>query len=52
MITKLKNKQQVFCNSIEQPDLEAAKKACEGQDYIWKPGTREITLPAGTLMFV
>jgi 4-hydroxy-2-oxoheptanedioate aldolase len=35
VITKLKNKQQVFCNSIEQPDLEAAKKACEGQDYIW-----------------
>jgi len=35
VITKLKNKQQVFCNTIMQPDLDAAKKACEGQDYIW-----------------
>jgi 4-hydroxy-2-oxoheptanedioate aldolase len=35
VITKLKNKQQVFCANIEQPDLEAAKKACEGVDYIW-----------------
>ncbi|MGD0413267.1 MAG: hypothetical protein ABSC18_16365, partial [Verrucomicrobiota bacterium] len=35
VITKLKNKQQVFCNNIEQPDLEAAKKACEGADFIW-----------------
>ena len=35
VITKLKNKQQVFCSNIEQPDLEAAKKACEGVDYVW-----------------
>ena len=35
VITKLKNKQQVFCNNIDQPDLEAAKKACEGADFIW-----------------
>jgi len=35
VITKLKNQQQVFSNTIMQPDLEAAKKACEGQDFIW-----------------
>ncbi|MDO8542582.1 MAG: aldolase/citrate lyase family protein [Opitutaceae bacterium] len=35
VITKLKAGKQVFCNSIIEPDLEAAKKACEGQDYIW-----------------
>jgi 2-keto-3-deoxy-L-rhamnonate aldolase RhmA len=35
VISKLKNKQQIFCNTISEPDLEAAKKACEGQDYIW-----------------
>ena len=35
VITKLKNKQQVFSNTIIEPDLEAAKKACEGQDFIW-----------------
>ena len=35
VITKLKAGKQVFCNTITEPDLEAAKKACEGQDYIW-----------------
>lgn len=35
VITKLKAGKQVFSNTIEQPDLEAAKKACEGQDFIW-----------------
>ena len=35
VITKLKAGQQVFSNTISRPDLEAAKKACEGQDFIW-----------------
>jgi 4-hydroxy-2-oxoheptanedioate aldolase len=35
VITKLNAGQQVFSNSISRPDLEAAKKACEGQDFIW-----------------
>jgi len=35
VITKLKNKQQVFCNTLTDPDTVAARKACEGQDYIW-----------------
>jgi 2-keto-3-deoxy-L-rhamnonate aldolase RhmA len=35
VITKLKNKQQVFCNTVSEPDTSAARKACEGQDYIW-----------------
>jgi len=35
VITKLKNKQQIFCNTLSMPDLDAAKKACEGVDYIW-----------------
>jgi 2-keto-3-deoxy-L-rhamnonate aldolase RhmA len=35
VITKLKEGKQVFSNTIMQPDLEAAKKACEGQDFIW-----------------
>ena len=35
VITKLKAGKKVFCNTITEPDLEAAKKACEGQDYIW-----------------
>ena len=35
VITKLKNKQQVFCNTVSDPDTAAARKACEGQDYIW-----------------
>jgi 2-keto-3-deoxy-L-rhamnonate aldolase RhmA len=35
VITKLKAGKQVFCNTLVEPDLEAAKKACAGQDYIW-----------------
>ena len=35
VITKLKEGRQIFSNTILQPDLEAAKKACEGQDFIW-----------------
>ena len=35
VITKLKDGKQIFSNTILQPDLEAAKKACEGQDFIW-----------------
>jgi len=35
VITKLKEGKQIFSNTIIQPDLEAAKKACEGQDFIW-----------------
>ena len=35
VITKLKAGKQVFSNTVVQPDLEAAKKACEGQDFIW-----------------
>ncbi len=35
VITKLKAGQKIFCNTITEPDLEAARKACEGQDYIW-----------------
>jgi 4-hydroxy-2-oxoheptanedioate aldolase len=35
VITKLKSKQQVFCNTLSDPDTVAARKACEGQDYIW-----------------
>jgi 2-keto-3-deoxy-L-rhamnonate aldolase RhmA len=35
VITKLKNRQQVFCNTVSDPDTVAARKACEGQDYIW-----------------
>ncbi|MCX6950567.1 MAG: aldolase/citrate lyase family protein, partial [Verrucomicrobia bacterium] len=35
VITKLKAGQQVFSNTITEPDLEAARKACEGQDFIW-----------------
>ncbi len=35
VITKLKARQQIFSNTLIQPDLEAAKKACEGQDFIW-----------------
>lgn len=35
VITKLKNKQQVFCSTVSEPDTAAARKACEGQDYIW-----------------
>ena len=35
VITKLKAGQKVFSNTLTQPDLDAAKKACEGQDFIW-----------------
>src|SRR5262249_38226932 len=35
VITKLKAGKQVFSNTISKPDLEAAKKACVGQDFIW-----------------
>jgi 4-hydroxy-2-oxoheptanedioate aldolase len=35
VITKLKAGKQVFSNTIIEPDLEAARKACEGQDFIW-----------------
>jgi len=35
VIPKLKAGKQVFSNTITDPDLEAAKKACEGQDFIW-----------------
>ena len=35
VITKLKEGKQIFSNTIFSPDLEAAKKACEGQDFIW-----------------
>jgi 4-hydroxy-2-oxoheptanedioate aldolase len=35
VITKLKAGKQIFCNTLIEPDLEAARKACEGQDYIW-----------------
>lgn len=35
VITKLKAGKQIFSNSVINPDLEAAKKACDGQDFIW-----------------
>ncbi len=35
VITKLQAGKQVFSNTITEPDLEAAKKACQGQDFIW-----------------
>jgi 4-hydroxy-2-oxoheptanedioate aldolase len=35
VITKLKEGKQIFSNTILEPDLEAARKACEGQDFIW-----------------
>ena len=35
VITKLKEGKQIFSNTIIEPDLEAVKKACEGQDFIW-----------------
>jgi 4-hydroxy-2-oxoheptanedioate aldolase len=35
VITKLKAGQQCFSNTLVEPDLDAAKKACEGQDFIW-----------------
>jgi 2-keto-3-deoxy-L-rhamnonate aldolase RhmA len=35
VITKLKEGKQVFSNTLMGPDLEAAKRACVGQDFIW-----------------
>jgi len=35
VITKLKAGQQIFSNTVTDPDLEAAKEACEGQDFMW-----------------
>ena len=35
VITKLKAGKQIFSNTIIDPDLEAAKEACVGQDFIW-----------------
>ena len=35
VISKLKAGRQVFSNTVLEPDLEAARKACEGQDFIW-----------------
>ena len=35
VITKLAAGKQIFSNTIVDPDLDAAKKACVGQDYIW-----------------
>jgi 2-keto-3-deoxy-L-rhamnonate aldolase RhmA len=35
VITKLKEGKQIFSNTIVGPDLEAAKKACAGVDFIW-----------------
>jgi 4-hydroxy-2-oxoheptanedioate aldolase len=35
VITKLNAGQQIFSNTVINPDLEDAKKACEGQDFIW-----------------
>jgi 4-hydroxy-2-oxoheptanedioate aldolase len=35
VITKLKEGKQIFSNTISDPDLEAAKRACEGVDFVW-----------------
>jgi 2-keto-3-deoxy-L-rhamnonate aldolase RhmA len=35
VITKLKAGKQVFSNTITDPNLEGAKKACVDQDFIW-----------------
>ena len=35
VITKLKEGKQVFSNTIIGPDLAVARKACEGEDFIW-----------------
>jgi 4-hydroxy-2-oxoheptanedioate aldolase len=35
VIPKLKAGKQVFSNTLTEPDLDAAKKACVGQDFIW-----------------
>jgi 4-hydroxy-2-oxoheptanedioate aldolase len=35
VITKLQEGKQIFSNTLMGPDLEAAKRACVGQDFIW-----------------
>ena len=35
VITKLKEGKQIFSNTLVGPDLDAAKKACQGVDFIW-----------------
>ena len=35
VITKLKEGKQIFSNTIIGPDLEVAKKACDGVDFVW-----------------
>ncbi len=35
VLTKLKSGKQVFSNTITEPDLDAAKRACQGVDFIW-----------------
>src|SRR5687767_2204715 len=35
VITKLKEGKQIFSNTLIGPDLDLAKKACEGVDFIW-----------------
>jgi 4-hydroxy-2-oxoheptanedioate aldolase len=35
VLTKLKEGKQVFSNTISGPDIEAAKRACQGVDFIW-----------------
>jgi len=35
VFTKLGNGEHVFCNTLNGPDIEAARKACAGVDYIW-----------------
>ena len=35
VITKLKAGKQIFSNTIIGPDLEIAKKACDGVDFVW-----------------
>jgi len=35
VITKLKAGKQIFSNTIIGPDLEVAKKACDGVDFVW-----------------
>jgi 4-hydroxy-2-oxoheptanedioate aldolase len=35
VITKLKDGKQIFSNTIIGPDLDVAKKACDGVDFVW-----------------
>ncbi len=35
VLTKLKAGKQVFSNTLSEPDLDAAKRACQGVDFIW-----------------